>query len=130
MDGSDSTVASRDSAELPPMYSELLSSARRMLERAENQAWAALLSEEMEFFKAYERVVLHEGTSGSEEAASDHERELCEEVHSEVRRHVNRSRELLVARQAELERELQMERACASRFCPPTSMESMPVPVW
>ena len=119
---------SQVAADLPPVYSELLSSARRMLQRAESHAWAALLNEEMEFFRTYERVAIHERTPRPGEAA-EHRREAYEEVHSEVRRHVRRSRELLVARQAELEREMQMQRVCGTHGSSAFAMESLPLPV-
>ena len=63
------------------------------------------------------------------EVAGDCKRELREEVHKEVRRHVRRSRELLVARQVELERELRMESVGDARGCFTISSESMPLPV-
>jgi hypothetical protein len=121
-------AAPHGTLELPPVYSELLSSARRMLQRAESRAWGALLNEEMVFFEAYERVSLMESAPWPEDF-TEHRLELREEVHSEVRRHVRRSRELLVKRQAELERELQMERAQSTHAPSAIAMETTPLPV-
>jgi len=91
----------REVPALPPVYSDLLSSARRMRQRAQARCWASLLDEEVAFFRAYERVARHESRSVPARS-SDREHALCEQVHRDVARHVAEARRLLLARQAEL----------------------------
>jgi hypothetical protein len=86
---------------LPPIYSDLLTIARRMQQIAQARCWTSLLDEEIAFFRAYERVARHESRPVSAQN-SKQEQALREQVHRDVAHHVAEARRLLLVRQAEL----------------------------
>ncbi|TGD73159.1 hypothetical protein E4634_12855 [Mangrovimicrobium sediminis] len=87
------------------LYDDLRLSSRRMLNRAEQRCWASLADEEVEFFKAYERIMENESVIDySEEQLQRRERML-----GEIFDGVQRTRGLLSSRQTELSREMAHE---------------------
>ena len=89
---------------LPPGYSDLMKSARRMLQWARARCWSALLDEQVEFIRACDRVAEHE-SAREDTTVGTQEQELCETVHRNVADQVAEARRLLLLRQAELQSE-------------------------